>query len=148
LANRFTPEARKVISESSNEALHLNQNYIGTEHLLLSLVQSPAGKYLIDATTHAPISLETAREDVKNIVGEGEKKPTGEIKLTPRAKKVIELSVEEMRRVRLSKITPEVILLGLIREGTGMGAGVLEHHGINLEKLEQTVRSGIINSNK
>src|SRR5206468_10609968 len=115
---RFTEHARKVLSLAQEEAQRFQHNYIGTEHLLLGLVregEGVAGKVL----TSLGVDLEKVRKAVENIIGRGDRIVLGEIGLTPRAKKVIELAVDEARRLNHDYIGTEHLLLGLIREGNG-----------------------------
>ncbi|HYT02993.1 MAG TPA: Clp protease N-terminal domain-containing protein [Candidatus Acidoferrum sp.] len=135
----FTQEARKVLSVARDEVMRLQHNYIGTEHLLLGLVhegESVAAKVL----SNLGVELNKVRSAVEFILGRGDRIVLGEIDLTPRAKKVIELSVNEAERLNHDYIGTEHLLLGLVREGEGIGAGVLESLGVTLEKVRaQTV---------
>ncbi len=116
----------------------LNHNYIGTEHILLGLVreyEGVAGK----ALTSLDISLEAVRQQVEEIIGQGQAAPTGHIPFTPRAKKVLELSLREALQLGHNYIGTEHILLGLIREGEGVAAQVLQKLGADLHRVRQTV---------
>jgi ATP-dependent Clp protease ATP-binding subunit ClpC len=138
--DKFTERARRVLSLAQEEAQRFQHNYIGTEHLLLGLVREGEGvaaKVLHDLG----VDLQKVRSSVEDIIGRGDRIVQGEIGLTPRAKRVIELSVDEARRLNHHYIGTEHLLLGLIREGEGIAAGVLESLGVTLEKArQQTVR--------
>jgi len=138
--NRFTGRARKVLSLAQEEAQRFNHNYIGTEHLLLGLVREGEGvgaRVLI----HLGVDLDRVRVAVEQIIGRGDQIVLGEIGLTPRAKKVIELAVDESRRLNHHYIGTEHLLLGLVREGEGIAAGVLTSLGVDLEKVRtQTIQ--------
>jgi len=138
--NRFTERARKVLSLAQEEAQRFQHNYIGTEHILLGLVRENKG-----IAAHVLLNLgvegDKVRSAVEFIIGRGDRIVVGEIGLTPRAKRVIELAVDEARRLNHSYIGTEHLLLGLVREGEGIAAGVLESLGVTLEKArKQTVR--------
>jgi ATP-dependent Clp protease ATP-binding subunit ClpA len=125
---RFTTRARHVVVLAQEEARRLNHNYIGTEHVLLGLLGEPegvAGRVL----AAFGISLDGAREEVVGFVGTGEKAPSGHIPFTPRAKKTLELALREALQLHHNYIGTEHILLGVIREGQGVGAQVLGQHG-------------------
>lgn len=129
--DKFTRRARNVLHLVQEEAQRFQHNYIGTEHLLLGLVREReglAGKALISLG----VDLEKVRESVESVIGRGDRVVFGEIGLTPRAKKVIELAVDEAHRLNHQYIGTEHILLGLIREGEGVAAGVLESFGLSL----------------
>ena len=133
---KFTERARKVLSLAQDEAQRFNHNYIGTEHLLLGLVREGDG-VAAKVLANLGVELQKVRSAVEFIIGRGDRIVLGEIGLTPRAKKVIELAVDEARRLNHHYIGTEHLLLGLIREGEGIGAGVLESLGINLERARQ-----------
>src|SRR5438128_9279032 len=138
--NRFTARARKVLTLAQEEAQRLQHNYIGTEHLLLGLVREGEG-LAAKVLTALDVDLDMARDRVEGIIGRGKRVVPGEIGLTPRAKKVIELAVDEARRLNHHYIGTEHLLLGLVREGEGIAAGVLESLGVNLEKVRtQTIQ--------
>jgi ATP-dependent Clp protease ATP-binding subunit ClpA len=125
---RFTIRARHVVVLAQEEARRLQHNYIGTEHILLGLLgepESPAGR----ALDRYGLTLEDARQDVREIIGPGKSAPSGHIPFTPRAKKVLELSLREAVQMRHAYIGTEHILLGLIREDEGVGVTVLRRHG-------------------
>lgn len=113
---RFTDRARRVVVLAQDEAKALNHNYIGTEHLLLGLISEGEG-VAAKALESLDISLEAVRAQVEEIIGHGTSTPTGHIPFTPRAKKVLELSLREALQMNHSYIGTEHILLGLIREG-------------------------------
>ena len=128
----FTERARKVLSFAQEEAHHLSHNYIGTEHLLLGLLDVPDGTAMQVLDTMG-IEQGKVRNAVEFIINRGDRILTGgEIGLTPRAKKVLELAVDEARRMNLPCVGTEHLLLGLIREGEGIAAGVLESSGVVL----------------
>ncbi len=131
---KFSERARRVLSLAQEEAQRFNHNYIGTEHILLGLVRETEG---VAAKVLANLSVELAkvRSAVEFIIGRGERPTPGEIGLTPRAKKVIELAVDEARRLGHHYIGTEHLLIGLMREGEGVAAGVLESLGVSLDKV-------------
>ena len=116
----------------------LNHNYIGTEHILLGLLREEEG-VAARALTSLGVSLEAVRRDVGEIVGQGSEVPRGHIPFTPRAKKVLELSLREALQLGHNYIGTEHILLGLIREGEGIAAQVLQKLGADLNRVRQTV---------
>src|SRR5712664_4018007 len=138
--NKFTERARKVLSLAQEEAQRFQHNYIGTEHLLLGLVREGEG-VAAKVLSNLGVELNKVRSAVEFIIGRGDRIVLGEIGLTPRAKKVIELAVDEARRLNHHYIGTEHLLLGLVREGEGIAAGVLESLGVNLEKVRtQTIQ--------
>ena len=132
--DKFTERARRVLTLAQEEAQRFNHNYIGTEHLLLGLVREGDG-VAAKVLSNLGVDLNKVRSAVEFIIGRGDRSGTGEIGLTPRAKKVIELAVDEARRLNHSYIGTEHLLLGLVREGEGVAAGVLESLGVNLERV-------------
>src|SRR2546430_9465475 len=129
--DKFAERARKVLQLAQEEAQRFNHNYIGTEHLLLGMIrehQGAAAKVLASLG----VELERAREAVEFIIGRGDRTVIGDIGLTPRAKKVIELSADEARRLGHHYIGTEHLLLGLVREGEGIAAGMLESFDVPL----------------
>ncbi len=132
--DKFTERARRVLTLAQEEAQRFNHNYIGTEHLLLGLVREGDG-VAAKCLNNLGVELSKVRSAVEFIIGRGEKSITGDIGLTPRAKKVIELAVEEARRMNHSYIGTEHLLLGLVREGEGIAFGVLESLGVSLERV-------------
>src|SRR2546425_2633267 len=137
--DKFSEQARRVLHLSQEEARRFQHNYVGTEHLLLALIREDGG-VAAQALRNMGIELKQVREAVESIVGRGGRVvPGGEVGLTPRAKKVIELAVDEARRLDLHYIGTEHILLGLIREGEGIAAGVLESQGVKLDQARTEV---------
>ena len=137
MLNRFTERAQKVILLAQEEAKRLNHDYLGTEHILLGLVALGEG---VAATVliNLGVDLEKVRKAVEKIVGVGESVLVlGEVPFTPRAKKVLELAVEEARKMQHRYVGTEHLLLGLIREGEGIAARVLENLKLNLERVRQ-----------
>ncbi len=130
---KFSERARRVLTSAQEEAQKLNHSYIGTEHLLLGLIREEEG-IAAKVLTNLGISLSKIRSAVEFIIGRGEKASTGEIGLTPRAKRVIELAIDEARQLGHNYIGTEHLLLGLLHEGEGVAAGVLDSFGINLEQ--------------
>jgi ATP-dependent Clp protease ATP-binding subunit ClpC len=135
---RFTDRARRVVVLAQEEARLLNHNYIGTEHILLGLIHEGEG-VAARALESMGISLESVRSQVVEIIGQGSQAPSGHIPFTPRAKKVLELSLREALQLGHNYIGTEHILLGLIREGEGVAAQVLQKLGAELHKVRQTV---------
>ncbi|ALN15205.1 MAG: ATP-dependent Clp protease ATP-binding subunit [Acidipropionibacterium acidipropionici] len=135
---RFTDRARRVVVLAQDEAKALNHNYIGTEHLLLGLISEGEG-VAAKALESLDISLEAVRAQVEEIIGHGNNTPAGHIPFTPRAKKVLELSLREALQMNHSYIGTEHILLGLIREGEGVAAQVLIRLGADLNTVRNTV---------
>ena len=131
---KFSERARRVLSLAQEEAQRFNHNYIGTEHILLGLVRETDG-VAAKVLANLAVELNKVRSAVEFIIGRGERASSGEIGLTPRAKKVIELAVDEARRLNHHYIGTEHLLIGLMREGEGVAAGVLESLGINLDKV-------------
>ncbi|MCC3274141.1 ATP-dependent Clp protease ATP-binding subunit [Arthrobacter zhangbolii] len=135
---RFTDRARRVVVLAQEEARMLNHNYIGTEHILLGLIHEGEG-VAAKALESLGISLGAVREQVQEIIGQGQQAPTGHIPFTPRAKKVLELSLREALQLGHNYIGTEHILLGLIREGEGVAAQVLVKLGADLNRVRQQV---------
>jgi hypothetical protein len=135
---RFTDRARRVVVLAQEEARLLNHNYIGTEHLLLGLVHEGEG-VAAQALTQLGVSLEAVRAEVEEVIGQGQSPPTGHIPFTPRAKKVLELSLREALELGHNYIGTEHILLGLLREGQGVGAQVLIKLGAGRDQVRQVV---------
>src|SRR5881227_1361220 len=138
LFERFTDRARRVVVLAQEEARMLNHNYIGTEHILLGLIHEGEG-VAAKALESLNISLEAVRQQVEEIIGQGQAAPTGHIPFTPRAKKVLELSLREALQLGHNYIRTEHILLGLIREGEGVAAQVLQKLGADLTRVRQQV---------
>ncbi len=135
---RFTDRARRVVVLAQEEARMLNHNYIGTEHILLGLIHEGEG-VAAKALESMNISLQAVREQVQEIIGRGQTAPSGHIPFTPRAKKVLELSLREALQLGHNYIGTEHILLGLIREGEGVAAQVLQKLGADLNRVRQQV---------
>jgi hypothetical protein len=135
---RFTERARRVVVLAQEEARLLDHNYIGTEHLLLGLIHEGQG-VAAQALTRLGVSLEAVRAEVEEIIGQGQSAPTGHIPFTPRAKKVLELSLREALELGHNYIGTEHILLGLLREGQGVGAQVLVKLGAGRDQVRQVV---------
>ena len=135
---RFTDRARRVVVLAQEEARMLNHNYIGTEHILLGLIHEGEG-VAAKALESLGISLEAVRAQVEEIIGQGQQAPSGHIPFTPRAKKVLELSLREALQLGHNYIGTEHILLGLIREGEGVAAQVLVKLGADLNRVRQQV---------
>ncbi len=138
MLERFTDRARKVVVLAQEEARRLDHNYIGTEHILLGLIREGNG---VAARTleSLEISLDAVRQQVEEIIGQGQQAPSGHIPFTPRAKKVLELSLRESQQLGHTYIGTEHILLGLIREGDGVAAQVLVKLGADLNRVRQQV---------
>src|SRR4029079_13640410 len=148
--DKFTERARKVLQLAQEEAQRFNHNYIGTEHLLLGLVREGEG-VAAKVLANLGVELNKVRSAVEFIIGRGDRTVTGDIGLTPRAKKVIELSVDEARRLNHHYMGTEHLLLGVVprgegrpargveREGEGIAAGVLESLGVSLDKVRSQV---------
>src|ERR1700723_1223994 len=135
---RFTKSARHVVVLAQDEARGLNHNYIGTEHLLLALLreqQGPAARVL----GRLGISAPEVRQEIRAVIGTGQKPPKGHIPFTPRAKKVLELSLREAVALHHSYIGTEHLLLGLVREGEGVGATILVGLGADLSRVRRAV---------
>ncbi len=135
---RFTDRARRVVVLAQEEARMLNHNYIGTEHILLGLIHEGEG-VAAKALESLGIALEGVRAQVEEIIGQGQQAPSGHIPFTPRAKKVLELSLREALQLGHNYIGTEHILLGLIREGEGVAAQVLQKLGADLNRVRQQV---------
>ncbi len=136
--DKFTERARKVLALAQEEAQRFNHSYISTEHILLGIVSEGTGVGT-KVLANLGVDLEKVRTAVEFVIGRGESKSQGEVGLTPRAKKVIELAVDEARHLNHNYIGTEHLLLGLLREGEGVAAGVLESLGVSLEKARAEV---------
>jgi ATP-dependent Clp protease ATP-binding subunit ClpA len=136
--DKFTDRARKVLVLAQDEAQRFDHNYVGTEHLLLGLVREKEG---VAARVLASLGADLGkiRTAVEFIIGRGDQPVVGEVGLTPRAKRVIELAIDEARRLGHNYIGTEHLLLGLVREGEGIAAGVLESMGVNLDRTRHEV---------
>ena len=135
---RFTDRARRVVVLAQEESRMLSHNFIGTEHILLGLIHEGQGVAALTLESLG-ISLEAVRRQVEQIIGQGQATPTGHIPFTPRAKKVLELSLRESLQLGANYIGTEHILLGLIREGEGVAAQVLQTLGADLSRVRQAV---------
>ena len=135
---RFTDRARRVVVLAQEEARLLNHNYIGTEHILLGLIHEGDG-IAAQALLSLGVTQEAVRDQVVEIIGQGQQAPSGHIPFTPRAKKVLELSLREALQLGHNYIGTEHILLGLIREGEGVATQVLQNLKADLPKVRQTV---------
>ena len=135
---KFSERARRVLTLAQEEAQHLNHNYIGTEHILLGLVREEEG-VAAKVLANLGVGLNKVRASVEFIIGRGEKSSAGETGLTPRARRVIELAIDEARYLGHNYIGTEHLLLGLLREGEGIAAGVLDSFGITLERARAEV---------
>src|SRR5437016_2400666 len=129
---KFTVRAREALSLARDEARRFNHNYIGTEHILLGLLREGEGVAAL-VLTRMGVGLDAVRDEVERIIGHGERMIVGDIGLTPRAKKVMELAVDEARRMRQSHVGTENLLLGLVREGEGIAGNVLKSFGVTTE---------------
>ncbi|MFW5855999.1 MAG: ATP-dependent Clp protease ATP-binding subunit, partial [Bacillota bacterium] len=136
---RFTERARKVLSRAEQEAKALNHNYVGTEHMLLGLVKESQGVAARVLTESAGIDEQKVVEQIKNVIGEGKQQVSGSIGLTPRCKKVLNLSMDEARRLGHNYIGTEHILLGLIREGEGVAVRIISELGGDSQKIREEV---------
>ncbi len=135
---KFTDRGRRVVVLAQEEARMLNHNYIGTEHILLGLIHEGEG-VAAKALASLQVSQEAVRQQVEEIVGQGQQAPSGHIPFTPRANKVLELSQREAAQLGHNYIGTEHILLGLIREGEGVAAQVLVKLGADLNRVRQQV---------
>jgi excisionase family DNA binding protein len=136
--DRFTERARKVLTLAQEEARNFKHNYVGTEHLILGLLDEGAGIAAL-ALVNLGIEAEKVRQGVQIVIGLGDKTVEGEVGLTPRAKKTIELAVAEARSMQHHYIGTEHLLLGIMREGGGIGAQILVRLGATTEKVRQEV---------
>ena len=140
--DRFNVAARRVVIIANNEARKLNHHYIGTEHILLGLLHEGEG-VTARALESLGISLEGVRQRVEEIVGHGQVAPGGHIPFTPRAKKVLELSLREALQLGHNYIGTEHILLGLMREGEGVAARILADMGADAERVRGRVHGSL-----
>jgi len=135
---KFSEPARKVLTLAQEEAQRLKHNYIGTEHLLLGLVREGDG-VAAKALTGLGFELDKVRSSVVIIIGRGDSLLVGAMNLTPRVKKVLELAVDEARQLKHDRVDTEHLLLGIVREGEGIAAGILSEGGRTLEGVRQQV---------
>jgi len=138
MSQRFTDRARRVVALAQEEARRLNHNYIGTEHILLGLIREGEGAGA-KALESLGISLDVVRQQVEEIIGQGQQAPSGHLPPTPRAKKVLDLSLRESSQLGHNYIGTEHILLGLIREGNGVAAQVLIMLGADPNRVRRQV---------
>jgi hypothetical protein len=136
--HRFTERARRVLTLAQDEAMRFNHNYISTEHLLLGLIREQDG-VAARVLENMNVDLAKVRTAVEFIIGRDDRPVVGEVGLTPRAKGAIELAIDEARRLGHNYIGTEHLLLGLVREGEGIAAGVLESLGVNLDRARAEV---------
>ena len=139
---RFTDRARRVVVLAQEEARLLNHSYIGTEHILLGLIHEGEG-VAAKALESLSISLEAVRNQVEEIIGQGGSSPSGHIPFTPRAKKVLELSLREAIRLRQNFIAPEHILLGILREGEGLAMLIMRDKGVDFDRLRADLETAV-----
>lgn len=145
-ADKFSEKAQQALLFSSEEARLFNHNYIGTEHLLLGLLHEGTGTAARILNEYG-VDLQKARQAVEFIVGRGKEPYEGEPRLTPRAQVVIALSVSEGWRAAGHTIDTEQLLLGIIREGEGIGAGIIERVGTSLEQIRTRILQSLLNQN-
>ena len=136
---RFTDEARRVVVMAQEQSRLQNHNYIGTEHVLLGLLSEQRPGLAFDALTSMGIALDSVRRRVSQLVGRGKRPPSGHIPFTPRAKKILELSLREALRCRSSHIGPEHLLLALLGEREGLAAQILVEQGVDLDAARASV---------
>ena len=137
--DRFNDRAKRVLALAQDEAIRFNHNYIGTEHLLVGLIREEEG-VAARALAKLGVELEKARKALEFIIGRGDKATSpSEITLSPRTKKIIELAIDESRRLGHSHVGPEHMLLGLAREGEGIASGILESLGVTMDKVRHAV---------
>jgi len=144
---RFTTEARRAFTLAQEEARRFNHNYIGTEHLLLGLVREGDG-IAARVLTNLGVELPKVRSAVAFIIGQGDGTVTSDPGLTPRTKQVIELAMDEARRLKSKEIGTEHLLLGLVREGEGIAAGVLESFGVGMDQVRTQTMAAIMRPDK
>jgi ATP-dependent Clp protease ATP-binding subunit ClpC len=135
---KFTDRARRVVVRAQEEARALNHSYMGTEHILLGLVGEGEG-LAAKALESLGVSMETVRQRVEEIIGRGEHTPPGRIPFTPRAKRVLELSLSEATQLGHHYVGTEHLLLGLLREGDGVAAQVLTGLGADVDRVRERV---------
>src|SRR5579859_6339508 len=141
--DRFNDRAKRVLALAQDEAIRFNHNYIGTEHLLLGLVREGEG-VAARVLGSLGVELSKVRTAVEFIIGRGDSTTSpSEITLSPRTKKVVELAVDEARKLGHSHIGTEHLLLGLVREGEGAAASLLESLGVSPEKVREQVSAAL-----
>ena len=134
---KFSEEGRRVLVLSREEAFKFCHNYIGTEHLLLGLIREGT---VAEIFGNLNVNLLHVRSAVEFIIGQGGDQPTGELETTPQAKKIIELAIDEARRDKAREVTPFHLLAGVVRQGEGVAAGVLESMGVTLKELSKRLK--------
>src|SRR5262245_47577923 len=142
---KFSEPARKALSLAQDEAQRFHHNYIGTEHLLLGLVREGEG-VAARALASSGLELTRVRAAVEALIGRGDRLVMGEIGLTPRLKKVLELAVDEARRLNHDRVDTEHLLLGLIREGEGVAAGIITKGGVEGGVARDSVRTRVMDT--
>ncbi|MCS7260677.1 MAG: AAA family ATPase, partial [Anaerolineae bacterium] len=142
---RFTKRARRVLTAAQEEAIRLNHNYIGTEHLLLGLVREENG-VAVRVLRELNVDPQQVREMIERTVGRGQRAIQGKLTLTPRTKRVIELAVDEARRMGHHYIGTEHLLLGIVREGEGVAVEILKSLGVSLEAVRAQTAKVIVES--
>lgn len=140
--DRFTDDSLRVFDLAQDEAMRFNHNYIGTEHLLCGLLRGKTVDPARVVLTNLGLGISKAREDLQFIIGRGEREVQGDIGLTPRAKRVIALAVFETKNDGVDFITTSHLLRGLIREGEGIAAGILEVNHISRERIMEELAKG------
>jgi len=136
--DKFTDRARKVLTYAQDEAQRFDHNYIDTEHILLGLVREGDGTAARVLETMG-VELAKVRTAIEFLIGRGVRPVVGEVGLTPQARRVIELAIDEARRLDHRYLGTEHLLLGLVREGEGIAAGVLESVGVTLERTRAEI---------
>jgi ATP-dependent Clp protease ATP-binding subunit ClpC len=135
---KFSESARKVLTLAQEEAQRFNHNYIGTEHLLLGMVREGEG-VAARVLTGLGFELSNVRSSVEAVIGRGDSTVLGNLGLAPRVKKVLELAVDEARQLNHDRINSEHLLLGLLREGEGVAAGIITKGGVSLDNVRTRV---------
>lgn len=136
--DRFTDQVKDALRFSLEEGRRMNHNYVGTEHLLLGILRVEEG-VAYEVLTELGLTLDKVRQAVEILIGRGDRMVAGEVGLTPRAKKIIELAIDEARRQESPTVGTEHLLLGLIREGEGIAAGIIESIGHSFPTVRERV---------
>ncbi|GAH29061.1 unnamed protein product, partial [marine sediment metagenome] len=142
---RYTEKAKRAIMIAQEEAINLNHDYIGTEHILIGLIKEEEG-VASQVLRQLGVNVDKVVEEVERLVGKGEYQQVGEIAFTPRAKKVLELASQEASQLKNNYIGTEHILLGLIKEGSGVGVRILADLGINLDNVYSEIMKVLMES--
>jgi len=142
---RYTEKAKKAIMIAQEEAVNLNHDYIGTEHILIGLLKEEEG-VASQVLKQLGVHVDKVEEEVERLVGKGEYQQVGEVTFTPRAKKVLELASQEASQLKNSYIGTEHILLGLIKEGSGVAVRILTDLGINLDNVYSEIMKVLVDS--